>query len=292
MGAQALNVNVNPIPRRLTDRQLTRNGLPHSFRAPSLIHSLRLPLFIPRVSPYTFFASLSPTASCSMKPWTTPEQFVWLSERIPHWHRRRCEKGLKFLEKVTIDFCKAFPDCTIAFKGLRGVSLHPFLLPRLLTWIQKIQQWFYYHGKLSAATGQPPPPVPFVVNFGGKRPRRLVPLTLPQAYSRLHCTKGSPLREELHAAWKGYIAGDEATLEKYHHLFPAQHNPGLPYVAFQQVVLKHKVATLTEEELSTINEFIDNQFQEAEELREQPWRTSVVDGVQPDTDAERQYIEE
>lgn len=101
-----------------------------------------------------------------------------------------------------------------------------------------------------------------------------------------------PLRQELHAAWKLYIAKDEAALQKYHHLFTAKHNPNLPYVSFQQVVLKDKVTTLTEEELTEVNNFIDDQFREAEELRNKPWRASEVDSAQSEVDLERQYVEE
>ena len=28
-----------------------------------------------------------------MKPWTTPEQLVWLKEKIPDWHKARRDKG-------------------------------------------------------------------------------------------------------------------------------------------------------------------------------------------------------
>lgn len=94
------------------------------------------------------------------------------------------------------------------------------------------------------------------------------------------------------AAWKCYVAGDESTLDKYHHLFPPQHNPRLPFVSFQQVVLKGRVATSTEEEISAIDAFIDAHFEDQKELRERPWNALKVDDAQPEIDLERQYLKE
>ena len=122
--------------------------------------------------------------------------------------------------------------------------------------------------------------------------RKIIQLTPAQAYSQLYCKKGTPLHTELHAAWKLYVSADEATLDKYHHLFPANHNPDLPFVVFQQVVLKEKVANTTEEELTSIEEYIETRFQEATELREHPWRALKVDDAQEEIDLERQYAEE
>jgi hypothetical protein len=68
-----------------------------------------------------------------------------------------------------------------------------------------------------------------------------------------------------HNTWKLYIAANEAALDQYHHLFPTLHNPNMPFVAFQQVVLKEKVASATEEELAAIEEFINKHFEEKKE---------------------------
>lgn len=108
----------------------------------------------------------------------------------------------------------------------------------------------------------------------------------------MFCQKGSPLHDELRAAWKLYIAADKATLDKYHHLFPTLHNPKLQFVTFQQVVLKHRVTYATEEELSVVDEFIDTHFQEKKDLEERPWSALMVDESQSEVDLERQFIEE
>jgi len=96
---------------------------------------------------------------------------------------------------------------------------------------------------------QRPTAIP-AINFT-KPQRKVVPLTPAQAYSLVFCTRGSALYEELRQAWKLYISADDTTIKKYKHLF-SQHNPKLPFVAFQQVVLKDKIATATEDELSVI----------------------------------------
>ena len=101
--------------------------------------------------------------------------------------------------------------------------------------------------------------------------QKIVWLTPAQAYSQLYCKKGTPLHTELHTMWKLYVSADKATLDKYHHLFPANHNPDLPFVMFQQVVLKEKVANTTEEELTSIKEYIETYFQKVTELCEHPW---------------------
>ena len=80
--------------------------------------------------------------------------------------------------------------------------------------------------------------------------------------------------------------------KKYHHLFPALHNPRLPFVAFQQVVLKHRVAHATKEELSAIEEFISTRLQEKKDTEERPWSILKVDKSQSEVDLERQYIAE
>jgi len=70
------------------------------------------------------------------------------------------------------------------------------------------------------------------------------------------------------------------------------HSPNLPYVAFQQGVLKEKVSVLTEEELSTLDEYIGTYFETQSDLRECPWRADKINTAQSDIDLERQYLEE
>ena len=78
---------------------------------------------------------------------------------------------------------------------------------------------------------------------------------------------------------------------KYQHLFVG-HNPKLPFVTFQQTVLKEKVKTLTAEEQKDIQDFIDTQLQQEIERREHPWRVLKVDEGQSDVDLEKQYLKE
>jgi len=88
------------------------------------------------------------------------------------------------------------------------------------------------------------------------------------------------------------MSRDEATVEKYRHLFPAKHNPKLPFVGFQQVILKDKLSTATEEELRTIQECIDKRFEQETVLRHHPWEARKIDDTQSDIDLERQYVRE
>ena len=113
-----------------------------------------------------------------------------------------------------------------------------------------------------------------------------------QAYSRLFCKKGSPLQKEIQVAWELYVRGDEATLNEYHRLFSPIHNPDLPFVAFQQAVLRDKVAAAMEEELSVIDEYINTHYEEKKDQDERPWNALKVDEGQSEVDLERQYIAE
>jgi len=56
-----------------------------------------------------------------MKTWTTPEELSWLSNRIPQWHRRRSEKGVKFLSRTTTEFLELFPS-TLPVPKVQKVS--------------------------------------------------------------------------------------------------------------------------------------------------------------------------
>jgi len=128
------------------------------------------------------------------------------------------------------------------------------------------------------------------VDLFHKPPRKLVPLTLAQAYSRVFCQKASPLYKELRREWKLHKLGDDTTIKKYQHLFPSTHRSKLPFVAFQQTIFRDTVTRITDEELNTLQEFIDARFEEETELRERPWNASKVDEAQSEVDLERQYI--
>ena len=106
----------------------------------------------------------------------------------------------------------------------------------------------------------------------------------------MYCKKGTYLQAELQEAWALYVGGDEATVDKYNHLFPPPHNADLPFVAFQQIVLRDKVASATEEELSAIDEYINTHYEEKKDRHERPWIALKADDVQSEADLEKQYL--
>ena len=108
----------------------------------------------------------------------------------------------------------------------------------------------------------------------------------------MYCKKDSLTRKELVEDWKLYVAGDEDALNKYRHLFIGPHNPNLPFVAFQQVVLRDRMTSATEEELAEIEEFVAKHYEEKSNLAERPWHALKIDEAQSETDLERQYIAE
>ena len=66
----------------------------------------------------------------------------------------------------------------------------------------------------------------------------------------------------------------------------------MPWVAFQQVVLRDRVSSLTEEELSAVDEFIDEIYEKRANLRRLPWLAKRVNSAQSVFDLEREYVEE
>lgn len=126
-----------------------------------------------------------------------------------------------------------------------------------------------------------------------KAPRKVVPLTPAQAYSRLFCQRGSELHAELKGAWKLYVSSDQDTLDEYGHLFTAHHKQNMCFVTFQQVVLRARVTTTaTQAELAEVTKHINDHFEKQKELVERPWKALVVDDSQSQLDLERKYIEE
>ena len=125
-----------------------------------------------------------------------------------------------------------------------------------------------------------------------KTPRKPVPLTKVQAYSLLYCKRGTELHSELREAWASYVAEDKAAVDKYQHLFAGPHNPDLPFVTFQQGVLKEMVASLSEEETSEVQKYIETRFERDNDVREHPWVALKVNDGKSDLDLERQYIKE
>jgi hypothetical protein len=161
------------------------------------------------------------------------------------------------------------------------------------TLIQRIRSWFYYHAKQPETNERADeritaPPV----NLTSRPPRKVVPLTRAQAYSRLYCQEGTQYYDELTGDWKLYITHDAVALKKYRHLFLRPPNLDLPYVAFQQVILREMIPSLPQEELDDLDNVIDTIFATELDHREHPWLTLKVYDEQEDVDLERWYLEE
>ena len=158
---------------------------------------------------------------------------------------------------------------------------------RMLTCLQRIKKWYYHHGKAAS-----PRPATATLDLRPKPLRKVVPLTPTQAYTVLFCKRGSALYKELYGAWKLYCSGDEDIITTYSNLFPPKNNPNLPFVAFQQVVLKDRLTAATEGEKAAIQELIDARFEEDSKLRECPWEASKVNDLQTSAELQRAYVQE
>jgi len=155
-----------------------------------------------------------------------------------------------------------------------------------LTCLHRIRKWYYHHAKSTS-----PRPTVAPINLLDKPLQKVVPLTPVQAYTLLFCAQDTDLYKDLYAAWKLYSSGDEVTINGYAHLFPSNHNPKLPFVTFQQALLKDKFAMASEEELTAVQEFIDVCLEEDNKLRECPWETLKVDDLQTPVDLQRGYVQ-
>ena len=92
--------------------------------------------------------------------------------------------------------------------------------------------------------------------------------------------------------WESYIRSEKVALDKYHHLFPARHNPNLPFITFQQVILRDRASTFTEEELASAKQFISAQLEEVRVQDECPWKLLKVNKAQSEVNLERRYIKQ
>jgi hypothetical protein len=125
-----------------------------------------------------------------------------------------------------------------------------------------------------------------------KPQRKLVPITRAQAYSIIHCERGSSLYEKLHEDWKKYNSGDPATIEKYkEHFSTKKVGKKFPFVTFQQTIFRDKVDSLTEEERKALDDFIDKRLKKDTTDRERPWQ-ALRTNDEMDVDLERQYVKE
>lgn len=222
-----------------------------------------------------------------MKPWTTPVQTAWLKERIPQWHKvyHKHASTSNWISVVAANFCAEFSVPQPQRAKLPVVSLFfpPLLFKQLLTQSQKIRRWFYNHGKAKSSK-----PVP--VGLLAKPPQKVVRLSQTHAYTRLFCKRGSALYEELFSAWELYASANEDAVKKYGYLFN-KHNPNIPFVVFQQAILRERIDVASAEELATIQEFIETRFTEETERHDHPWKALKVEDVVSHVELERQYVQ-
>jgi hypothetical protein len=130
------------------------------------------------------------------------------------------------------------------------------------------------------------------IDLSYSNPRKVGRLKPHQAYSRLFCKKGTPAHTELREAWELFTGGDEDTRDKYRHLFPTASHDTLPFVTFQQVILKDRMSSIPKEEMAAVQVFIEKHYQEETDRREHPWIALKVDDAQSNIDLETQYLEE
>jgi len=83
---------------------------------------------------------------------------------------------------------------------------------------------------------------------------------------------------------------DDATLKKYHHILPVTHKPNMPFVGFQQIILRDRVSHATKDELEDLQQFIDERFEAETELRERPWTALKVTEAQSEADLAKSYL--
>lgn len=129
------------------------------------------------------------------------------------------------------------------------------------------------------------------VDLSLKQPRKITRITRGQAYSLKYCQKGSSLHTQWYSAWKLYASGDNATVSEYRHLFSGHRscNP-TSFVNFQQAVIKERLTDATQEELDSLNRFIEECFERNVDARENPWKALSVNNSQLVEDLEKLYL--
>ena len=150
--------------------------------------------------------------------------------------------------------------------------------------MQKIRNWFNYRSNPKSRTSPSP-------SLFAPKPRKVVWLTNAQAYSHVFCKPGSALHDELYDAWRHYAAADEDALKTYQHLFSVSES-SLPFVAFQQRILKDKVLTATEDELLRVESYIKEHFEAQKKQSESPWTKVKASETQTEAELKRRYVEQ
>ena len=218
-----------------------------------------------------------------IKNWTD-EEFNGLKEWIPLWWNRDLKKDKQdkgFYVETAVSFAKAFPTTGKKHPDLNRVWLHFMPCAEYLLCVQKIWYWFHYHSKESSSSLS-------TLSLLGTKPCKIVPLMDTQAYSHHFYRKDSPLHEELWTAYELYISGDEETVNKYQTLFHSHPTKNLPFVLFQQVVLKNKA--LLAEECLAADDFINKHYKDQKRHVECPWDVLKSGKSQTNTNLKRKFI--
>ena len=156
--------------------------------------------------------------------------------------------------------------------------------PRYLQRVQKLRQWFHGQAR-KAGTSKPTTRSLFAIKT--RAPARI---TRAQAYSLLFCKTGTLLHTEQKAEHKLYCAGDKDTVDKYQHLFKSGFNPKIDFIAFQQVVLRQRIASIPAEELLAVDSLIDKRYEDEKSHSECPWSALKTGESQTEADLKREYI--
>ena len=64
----------------------------------------------------------------------------------------------------------------------------------------------------------------------------------------------------------------------------------MPFVGFQQIILRDRVSHATKDELEDLQQFIDERFEAETELRERPWTALKVTEAQSEADLAKSYL--
>ena len=66
-----------------------------------------------------------------MQPLVTPDEYAWLEERIPEWHRRKEQKYKGFVGNTAAEFLRVFPNSKIDRSEVKDVSVAFVFTPQL-----------------------------------------------------------------------------------------------------------------------------------------------------------------
>ena len=171
---------------------------------------------------------------------------------------------------------------------------------------QKLRDWFGNHTRNTVKGTD----ARHSLDLSGRSNRRPLRLQKAQVYSTLYYKEGSPLFLEIKDSYRLYTSGDPTTLFHYRHLFESGLNPqkpstpmeqapsttgealpateestgtdgesvqpsptpkAVPFVHFQQTLIREKLLMMTSIEAATVNEYIEEQYTAAIKAWERPW---------------------